>query len=243
MPDGSMFDQEHIDAAFELAERREQELMALAAHSGLACATVEMCSAYVGMLRQHQEATERGEVMDLAARVRMVHDDYLDEWRAFLGAWQRGNSRAENLHMIDVAVRGYASLFDVEEHTKAAGERLLLDFMGGAVRRLPAPAPEPLPPEPEPRPAQRRAGARALAAWMLSDPRMGGLERRLEALLAACATEGGDRHGPATTSALEAVAEAIGSALARGVELDCMQTALDRWADGTDGPRITVKRS
>jgi hypothetical protein len=233
MPDGSMFDQEHIDAAFELAERREQELMALAAHSGLACATVEMCSAYVGMLRQHQEATERGEVMDLAARVRMVHDDYLDEWRAFLRTWQKGNSRAENVHVIDVAVRGYANLFDVDEHTKAAGERLLLDFIGITVQRLPAPGPLP----------RERTGARALAAWDAVGPAHGRPAAPPGSPADGMRVEGGDRHGRATTSALEAVAEAIGSALDRRVELDCMQTALDRWADGTDGPRITVQSS
>jgi hypothetical protein len=51
--------------------------------------------------------------------------------------------------------------------------------------------PEPLPPEPEPTATQRRAGARALAGSLHRTPRMGSLERRLEAPLTACEAEGG----------------------------------------------------
>jgi hypothetical protein len=212
--------QERVDAAFDLAERQEWEIMALAGRAELAYATVAMCSAYLGMLRRHHEAQERGELMDLAARSRIVREHYGTECETFFVAWQRGGSSAESLRAVEVAVHGFAGQFDSDDHTRAAGERMLLDFMRHAIARHPA----------QPRPG----------AVIFADPLMAGLGERLEALLAAYGAEGGDQNGEATRDAVAAVREAIGATLAGGCALERMQAELDRWTDATGGPAITV---
>jgi hypothetical protein len=141
MPEAAILSQASIDASFDLAEHQDQELMALAARSALACATVDMCSAYLDMIRRRDETESRGGVMDLAARERMVREDYLTECTNFITAWRRGGSVADNMHVIEVAVRGFARLPDVDEPTKSAGAAMLLDFTFGIVSRLPPPEP------------------------------------------------------------------------------------------------------
>jgi hypothetical protein len=110
-----------------------------AARTELAYATVELCSAYLDMLRRRHEADLHGEAMDLGARVLMVSDHHIEECRAFLAALQRGGTVEENLRVVQVAVHGFSRQFDVDQHTLAAGERMLVDFMLGVVNQLQAP--------------------------------------------------------------------------------------------------------
>ena len=111
----------------------------LAVRTELAYATVELCSAYLDMLRRRHEADLHGEPMDLGARVLMVNDHHIEECRAFLAAWQRGGTVEENLRVVQVAVHGFARQFEVDELTQAAGQRMLVDFMLGVASQLQAP--------------------------------------------------------------------------------------------------------
>jgi hypothetical protein len=193
----------------------------LACRVELACATVELCDAYRGMLLRRWEAEGRGEAMDLEAHAAMIREHYIDNLCAFLTAWQRGSSAVENMRVIEVAVHGYADRPDVDEQTRAAGERMFLDFMRKAVWRAPA-----------------MDGA--AVDTTATDAAMGDLEGRLEALLLACKAAGGKPRDPATTAAIGAVGGVIGSALQRGYEAGRLQVALDWWATATGGPQINV---
>jgi hypothetical protein len=119
----------------------------LVARADLTHAVVELCEAYRGVLREHCEATDRGAAMDLAAREQLVEGHCTAEFRVFIAAWRQGSSAVENMRVIEVAVRGYSERFEPDDGVMAAAERLFLDFMRKAVRRLPTPA-------------QRRAGGR-----------------------------------------------------------------------------------
>src|SRR4051794_7826727 len=98
MPDGSMLSQSDIDASFELAERQELEPSILAARSVLACATVDLCDAYLGMIRQRYEVEMTGRIMDLAAREQMVRDGYIAECQLNGRVPAREQHRSEYAH-------------------------------------------------------------------------------------------------------------------------------------------------
>jgi hypothetical protein len=101
-------------------------------------------------------------------------------------------------------------------------------------------APEQLPPEPAPTVAERRTGLRALAAWLLSDPALDGLQERLEAWRLACEPEGAEPGDQAVQHALAAVGEAIGLAFRRGVEPGFVRITLNTWSEAFDAPRIDL---
>ena len=108
--------------------------------------------------------------------------------------------------------------------------------------------PKSLPRGPEPSPAERTAAKQSVAAWALSDPDMGDLQRHLEALRAAYEVEeAGDPHGQATVAALAAVHASIQSALWRAEDTERMYTAelvqvtLDAWSAATGGPHISIQ--
>jgi hypothetical protein len=71
---------------------------------------------------------------------------------------------------------------------------------------------------------------------MLTYPDLDGLTERLGALLSACKLAG--YNHPNVSAALESARGAIGAALARGFDPECMQAVLDCWAASTGGPRI-----
>ena len=86
-------------------------------------------------------------MMDLAACGRMIHERYNRELRDFFIAWHRGGTAAGILRVVEVAVRAFAQEFGSDDQTRAAGERMLLDFMrhacggfrhGAAVSRTPS---------------------------------------------------------------------------------------------------------
>jgi hypothetical protein len=190
----------------------------LAARADLTFATADLCNAYRGMLLRRWEADDRGDAMDIQARTQMVLDHYIDQTRAFIAAWQKGASAVENMRVIETAVQGYSEQFNVDDQTKAAVGRMLLDFMRGAVWRLPAP------------------GSAAAADGDPVDVALIDLERRLETLRVASRAEGSvlpPHHGPATTAALSGVQKALDSAVRAGVERRRMQIALEWWAKAT----------
>jgi hypothetical protein len=96
------------------------------------------------------------------------------------------------------------------------------------------------PPAPKPTPAQWQAAFTAYADWILSEPDIGGLADQLRVLLEACRAGGGDPHEPGTAAAIQGVGTAVAGALRRECPQDLLETALDAWAAGTGGPKITL---
>jgi len=82
----------------------------LVARAELARATLALCRSNLGMLRRRHEAEAVGVVVDDEMRERIVTDNYMDEVRALVAAWQRGASRAEHMRVVETAVRGYAEM-------------------------------------------------------------------------------------------------------------------------------------
>jgi len=197
----------------------------LAARVDLACAAVALCDAYRGMLLRHWEADDRGQDMSLGARANMIRDYYSGELRAFLAEWQRGASAVENMRVIETAVRGYAAQFDVNDHIKTAGSRMLLDFMRDATRRLLDPA---------------QTGAPA-ADQDDTGAALRRLETCLDDLMAACRSAGGNYQCGTVQTACRATESAIVVLLDDGYDLGRMQIALDWWSEAVDGPRIEVQ--
>ena len=197
----------------------------LAARIDLACATITLCDAYRGMLRRRWEADDRGQDMSPAARMQMIQHHYSGELRTFLVAWQRGASAIENMRAIDSAVCGYAAQFDVADAVKAAGERLLLDFMRWVTRRLPAPGQAGVPPENQP----------------AMDAALDRLEACLDDLTAACRDAGDDYERGAVKAACQTTEAAVVAVMDCGYDLGRMQIALDWWSEAVDGPRIEVQ--
>jgi hypothetical protein len=90
----------------------------------LAIATVELCEAWRRILIDGREEA------DVAPDLRA---DYDEKGREFFMGWKRGDSIAENIHTIEVAIWGYARNFKVDEPTKAAAEKVFLAFIRPAI--------------------------------------------------------------------------------------------------------------
>jgi len=94
------------------------------------------------------------------------------------------------------------------------------------------------PPSAAPTPAQRQAGRSAIVEWMLTDPELDGLNERLGALLSACKA---DHATPEVSRAAEALGAAVGHAIGRGYDAECMREVLACWSAATGGPRIAIE--
>jgi hypothetical protein len=101
----------------------------------------------------------------------------------------------------------------------------------------------PEPPAPDPTSKEWRAGRLEISQWMLSDPDLGGLKERLEALRCACAVVPNDHRDLLVSAALEAVHAVISDIVAHGAELELVQLALDAWAAASGGPHIRLTPS
>src|SRR5450631_218323 len=106
----------------------------LAARAELACATIDLCDAYRETLLLCLDANDCRRFMHIGARETLMREHHAGQREAFNTAWRHGPSAVGNMRVIEAAVEGYAEFFNVGDHIKAAGERMLLDFMRGAVR-------------------------------------------------------------------------------------------------------------
>jgi hypothetical protein len=68
-----------------------------------------------------------------------------------------------------------------------------------------------------------------------------GLTETLGALLWTCKAPGSTPGSPDVVCALEAVKAAVGDALARGVDSQRLQAAVDSWTSANDGPQINIQ--
>ena len=78
----------------------------------------------------------RGDAIDVETRVRLLQTEYDCECAAFIAAWQRGSSVAENICVMETAARGFACKLDSDAQAAMIIEGMLLDF----VRRTLLPA-------------------------------------------------------------------------------------------------------
>ncbi len=223
-------DEHDVNVLFDHAERHERGIAALAARAELACATAEVCSAYLAAFVCFNEAVARGEVANDAVKVQLLTVQ-ADVFRAFFAAWHRGASTPDNLRVVEVAVHSFVQTFGCTDDIRVKAERWLLDAVVGPMRRLPV------------LPAVQSADGEPSRNWTgptLAHPGMGDVGTRLASLMDALQGDGGDMQGDATRGAVEAVRDSIGAALGRGVEPERMQIALDHWHAATGGPRIVV---
>ena len=180
----------------------------LAARANLAYATLDLCGVYLDMIQRCGDAEERGEAMDANHRAVVIHERHADAVGAFIAAWQRGPGYDANLRVAQTAIRGFVDHFDIGDAAKAAGERMLLDYVKDRATAL----------------------DRLRAERLLADPRLGALPERLSALMRAYEAEGYCASAPAVSAAVAAVRAAIADALEGGADPQQLQIALDRWS-------------
>jgi hypothetical protein len=218
-------DADYVEASFDLAERLDVGVASIVWRARLACAAVSLCEARRRLLRHCLEA-EDGARAVASAGVQMVQDHCAGEISAFLTAWQKGTGVVANMRVIETAVEGYAQQFDLDDGTRAAVERMFLDFMRYATRRLPDPG--------------RETSANQVDS-NAADAALDWLESYLEALLEAHRVSGGEQTRQGVQMALRVAAEAAGTVLEHGYSLQRLRISLDWWCRAVGIPRIEME--